>query len=388
MPLSWAAAAVAIPFPEPPPALAPRFPSSSCPFPPCPPSRPCLSCPLPVPHHHLLPTWGPVCPHCLLPKTWPSGFWGQIRCGGGPAVGAGSRPVLTCSRVACAPRAPAGRSCATAGLLVCSCQRVMCCLAQQASEKIDHFRAHAAHVFMTLLHSAGPAGPTVPHVPHRAELEQLFPRYGGSGCPSAVGGRAGPSSLWLSCRSEAASVNWTAPSQAFPRITQLLGLPAYRYHVLLGLAVSVGGLTESTVSTRLARPLSQPSGFGWASVLELGQHVSVGAGAGTGAAGLPLPPAAAAAALGEQLLSRPQAPRAGSPGRRAEGEPSRLMRGLRSRDIAANSCSRPAVQPPSVLCGPVPLPTDPGALGSFPSVRGVSGEVCLRFLLAWCSHTP
>ncbi|KAK1330682.1 hypothetical protein QTO34_008619 [Cnephaeus nilssonii] len=104
-----------------------------------------------------------------------------------------------------------------------TCQRVMCCLAQQASEKIDHFRAHAAHVFMTLLHSAGPAGPTVPHVPHRAELEQLFPR------------------------SEAASVNWTAPSQAFPRITQLLGLPAYRYHVLLGLAVSVGGLTESTV---------------------------------------------------------------------------------------------------------------------------------------------
>ncbi|XP_054449170.1 tubulin-specific chaperone D [Pteronotus mesoamericanus] len=104
-----------------------------------------------------------------------------------------------------------------------TCQRVMCCLAQQASEKIDHFRAHAARVFMTLLHAAGPAGPAVPHVPHRGELEQLFPR------------------------SEVASVNWTAPSQAFPRITRLLGLPTYRYHVLLGLAVSVGGLTESTV---------------------------------------------------------------------------------------------------------------------------------------------
>ncbi|XP_066237763.1 tubulin-specific chaperone D isoform X2 [Saccopteryx leptura] len=97
------------------------------------------------------------------------------------------------------------------------CQRVMCCLAQQASEKIDHFRAHAAHVFMTLLHSA------VPNVPHREELEKLFPR------------------------SDVVSVNWTAPSQAFPCITQLLGLPTYRYHVLLGLAVSVGGLTESTV---------------------------------------------------------------------------------------------------------------------------------------------
>ncbi|CAK7291514.1 Tubulin-specific chaperone D [Vulpes lagopus] len=100
------------------------------------------------------------------------------------------------------------------------CQQVMCCVAQQASEKIDRVRAHAARVFMTLLHCDGAP---LPHVPHRGELEELFPR------------------------SDVASVNWNAPSQAFPRITRLLGLPAYRYHVLLGLAVSVGGLTESTV---------------------------------------------------------------------------------------------------------------------------------------------
>lgn len=62
-------------------------------------------------------------------------------------------------------------------LSVCSCERILCCLAQQASEKIDRFRAHAARVFMTLLHATGPAGPAVPHVPHRAELERLFPRY-------------------------------------------------------------------------------------------------------------------------------------------------------------------------------------------------------------------
>ena len=55
----------------------------------------------------------------------------------------------------------------------------------------------------------------------------------------------------LSCRAAVASVNWGAPSQAFPRMARLRGLPAYRYHVLLGLAVSVGGLTESTVSRRL-----------------------------------------------------------------------------------------------------------------------------------------
>uniref|UniRef100_A0A8D2D2J7 Tubulin-specific chaperone D n=1 Tax=Sciurus vulgaris TaxID=55149 RepID=A0A8D2D2J7_SCIVU len=100
------------------------------------------------------------------------------------------------------------------------CERLMCCVAQQASEKIDRFRAHACHVLVTLLHFDSPP---VPHVPHREELERLLPR------------------------SDVASVNWSAPSQAFPRITQLLGLPTYRYHVLLGLAVSVGGLTESTV---------------------------------------------------------------------------------------------------------------------------------------------
>ena len=43
------------------------------------------------------------------------------------------------------------------------------------------------------------------------------------------------------------SLNWNAPSQAFQYITQLLGLPQYQYHTLLGLTVSVGGITESTV---------------------------------------------------------------------------------------------------------------------------------------------
>ncbi|XP_062936879.1 tubulin-specific chaperone D isoform X4 [Cynocephalus volans] len=100
------------------------------------------------------------------------------------------------------------------------CEQVMCCLAQQASEKIDRFRAHAAHMFLTILHYNGSP---IPHVPHRGELETLL------------------------SRSDVASVNWNVPAQAFPRITQLLGLPTYRYHILLGLVVSVGGLTESTV---------------------------------------------------------------------------------------------------------------------------------------------
>jgi len=48
-------------------------------------------------------------------------------------------------------------------------------------------------------------------------------------------------------RSEAETLKWNAASEAFPRITQLLALPAYQYYVLLGLSVSVGGLTETTV---------------------------------------------------------------------------------------------------------------------------------------------
>ncbi|XP_006635580.2 tubulin-specific chaperone D [Lepisosteus oculatus] len=100
------------------------------------------------------------------------------------------------------------------------CQHMMCCLAQQSAEKIDRYRAHAGSVFLRILHSQDPP---VPHIPHREELLSIFPSGG------------------------AETLNWNAPSQAFPHITQLLRLPVYRHHTLLGLTVSVGGLTESTV---------------------------------------------------------------------------------------------------------------------------------------------
>uniref|UniRef100_A0A671T690 Tubulin-specific chaperone D n=1 Tax=Sinocyclocheilus anshuiensis TaxID=1608454 RepID=A0A671T690_9TELE len=53
-------------------------------------------------------------------------------------------------------------------------QRMMCCLAQQAAEKIDRYRAHAGTVFLRLLHSTDPA---VPHIPHREELLSIFPLF-------------------------------------------------------------------------------------------------------------------------------------------------------------------------------------------------------------------
>ena len=43
-------------------------------------------------------------------------------------------------------------------------------------------------------------------------------------------------------------MNWAVPGSTFPLVTQLLDLPTFRYSVLLGLTVSVGGLTESLVS--------------------------------------------------------------------------------------------------------------------------------------------
>uniref|UniRef100_A0A3Q4HW81 Tubulin-specific chaperone D n=1 Tax=Neolamprologus brichardi TaxID=32507 RepID=A0A3Q4HW81_NEOBR len=97
---------------------------------------------------------------------------------------------------------------------------MMCCLAQQSAEKIDRYRAHAGTIFLHLLHSTDPV---VPHIPHREELLGIFPIE------------------------TTTTLNWNAPSHAFKYIAQLLGLLEYQYHTLLGLTVSVGGITESTV---------------------------------------------------------------------------------------------------------------------------------------------
>ncbi|KAM9843702.1 tubulin-specific chaperone D [Aulostomus maculatus] len=97
---------------------------------------------------------------------------------------------------------------------------MMCHLAQQAAERIDRYRAHAGNIFLHLLHYSEPA---VPHIPHREELLNIFPVE------------------------TKTSLDWKAPSQAFQYITQLLGLPQYQYHTLMGLTLSVGGITQSTV---------------------------------------------------------------------------------------------------------------------------------------------
>jgi len=92
-------------------------------------------------------------------------------------------------------------------------------LLQQATEKIDRTRAHAGTVFFNLLHHQ----PEIPGVPERERLKGLFPH------------------------DKMQDYNWAAPADTFPLFTQLLNSPAYSYSVLLGLTISVGGLTESLV---------------------------------------------------------------------------------------------------------------------------------------------
>jgi hypothetical protein len=66
--------------------------------------------------------------------------------------------------------------------------------------------------------------PAIPNIPHHAELIHIFPA--------------------AACEHE---INWIAASDTFPRFTQLLAFRPFTYSVLLGLVVSVGGLTESLV---------------------------------------------------------------------------------------------------------------------------------------------
>ncbi len=56
-------------------------------------------------------------------------------------------------------------------------------------------------------------------------------------------------------RDEITKINWSAPAVTFPKLTELLSLPQYTYTVLLGLTVSVGGLTETLVSRSKANEI-------------------------------------------------------------------------------------------------------------------------------------
>ena len=66
--------------------------------------------------------------------------------------------------------------------------------------------------------------PPIPHIPHHHELAVLF-------APDVIQG-----------------LDWKVAQYTFPLTVPLVSMETYAYHTLLGLSVSVGGLTESTVS--------------------------------------------------------------------------------------------------------------------------------------------
>uniref|UniRef100_A0A0B6ZXV7 Tubulin-specific chaperone D n=2 Tax=Arion vulgaris TaxID=1028688 RepID=A0A0B6ZXV7_9EUPU len=99
------------------------------------------------------------------------------------------------------------------------CKQIFCCLVQQAVEKIDRTRCLAGIIFTKLLYYK----PAIPYIPHEVEVKAILPE-------SAV-----------------FNTNFSAESDTYPLFSKLLALPEYTYNVLLGLVVSVGGITESIV---------------------------------------------------------------------------------------------------------------------------------------------
>ncbi|GFO18516.1 tubulin-specific chaperone d-like [Plakobranchus ocellatus] len=98
-------------------------------------------------------------------------------------------------------------------------KQMACCLVQQAVEKIDRTRALAGAIFSKILYHS----PEIPHIPHKTEIKQMFTESGDS------------------------NISWANAAQTFPLFCRLLELEDYVYSVLLGLVISVGGLTESIV---------------------------------------------------------------------------------------------------------------------------------------------
>ncbi|XP_045513668.1 tubulin-specific chaperone D [Pieris brassicae] len=114
---------------------------------------------------------------------------------------------------------------------------VMCGVAQQAVEKIDRTRAHAGRIFTALIYN----DPPVANIPQHDALKRIFPS-------EEVEVKPQRQEEEHNLTSENSNVVlWLFPGHTMPRFVQLLNYPAYRYHVIKGLIVSAGELTESLV---------------------------------------------------------------------------------------------------------------------------------------------
>mmetsp|Transcript_8740 Transcript_8740/g.14333 ORF Transcript_8740/g.14333 Transcript_8740/m.14333 type:complete len:766 (-) Transcript_8740:366-2663(-) len=98
------------------------------------------------------------------------------------------------------------------------CQQVIGGMLQQASEKIDRVRKCAGEALARTLHLPSPP---IQLIPCQSNLAAVIP--------------------------SSHTFNWASASLTFPILTPLLSLSPYRFHILLGTVISVGGLTESVV---------------------------------------------------------------------------------------------------------------------------------------------
>ncbi len=112
---------------------------------------------------------------------------------------------------------------------------VVCAALQQLCEKLDVVRECAGAILLDLL--ALPA-PPLPTLRDRALLEATL-------LPPAEQGSAAADS------SSSSFYKAGSPSVVFPRVVRLLGTAVYHRPVVAGLAISVGGLTESVVKASL-----------------------------------------------------------------------------------------------------------------------------------------
>ncbi|KAL4707948.1 hypothetical protein ACJJTC_013739, partial [Scirpophaga incertulas] len=117
---------------------------------------------------------------------------------------------------------------------------VICGIAQQAVEKIDRTRAHAGRIFTALIYN----DPLITNIPQHDALKRIFPF-------EEVELKAQSKEMEEEAEpltSENSNVVlWLFPGHTMPRFVQLLNFDEYRYHVMKGLIVSAGELTESLV---------------------------------------------------------------------------------------------------------------------------------------------
>jgi len=92
---------------------------------------------------------------------------------------------------------------------------LMSALLKQAVEKIDRVRDNASKIIVRIL-----ARPEVSNIPHKEELSSVIHK------------------------NESEMVDWSSAEKSFPIFVQLLSLDVYRYTILSGLVVSMGGMSS------------------------------------------------------------------------------------------------------------------------------------------------